>query len=245
MTDHLIDVLALGAHPDDVELNVGGSLLVARDQGLKTAILHMTSGEMGTRGTPETRRSEAEAAAAELGVEAMEILGLPDGHLEPNDEAKDAVIRAIRRHRPRIVLAPWWEDLHPDHAATGETMRKVAFLAGLEKWDTGQEPWRPLRVMYYMSHTPFQAQVIVDISDVIERKQKAAACYVSQFHADESSERSTFISRPDFWHFWRARTSWWGHFIGVMHGEGFLLDAPIETRNPFALFDGFGKYDNS
>ena len=106
MTDHLIDVLALGAHPDDVELNVGGSLLVARDLGLKTAIVHMTSGEMGTRGTPETRRSEAKAAAEELGVEAMDILGLPDGHLEPNDVAKDAVIRAIRKHRPRIVLAP-------------------------------------------------------------------------------------------------------------------------------------------
>lgn len=245
MSEHGIDVLAVGAHPDDVELNVGGTLLLASDRGLQTAAVHVTAGEMGTRGTPERRRGEAEAAAAELGVATMEMLGLPDGLVTVDDASKDAMIRALRRHRPRVVLAPYWDDLHPDHAAVGALVRQTAFLAGLEKWDTDQEPWRPHRVMYYMSHTPFTATVIADVTGVIERKKAAAACYASQFHAPASDERETFISRPDFWHYWYGRAAWWGHFIGVKYGEGFFLDSPIETRDPVALFDGFGKYRDS
>ena len=245
MTDH-IDILAFGAHPDDVELTVGGTLLKAKAEGASTAICHMTAGEMGTRGTPETRRQEAEAAAEILGVHAMEILGLPDGRIDPHAEAaKDVVIRAIRRHRPRLILAPYWEDLHPDHAATGSLIKQASFLSGLLRWETDQEPWRPERVMYYMSHDAMEVDVIVDIGAVFADKKRAAACYGSQFHDADSDEPKTFISRADFWDGWEARARHWGQLIGASHAEPFHLSSPIAVGNPLDLCKGFEKYPRS
>ncbi|MCB9833511.1 MAG: bacillithiol biosynthesis deacetylase BshB1 [Planctomycetes bacterium] len=239
-----IDVLAIGSHPDDVELNCGGTLLLARAAGLRTAICHLSAGEMGTRGDPATRRREARAAADRLGVGDLEILDLPDGHMTPDDASKDKLIRCIRRLRPRIVLAPYWEDLHPDHAASGALVRQVRFLAGLERWDTGQKPWRPEGLLFYMSHTPLKPSIVVDISDHFAAKKEAAACYRSQFHRPDSDERATFISGENFWSWWEGRALYWGHFIGVRYGEPFLVDGPIPSRDPFALFSGFGKYRN-
>ena len=244
MSEHQNGVLALGAHPDDVELIVGGSLLLAAEQGLSTAICHLTAGEMGTRGTVESRRQEAEEAAAALNVTSMEILGLPDGKVSVDLDSKDRIIRVIRKHRPKIILAPYWEDLHPDHQATGRLIKECAFLSGLVRWETDQEPWRAERVLYYMSHTQFEPDLIVDISDVMEQKKAAAESYRSQFHQSDSKERSTFISDQKFWHWWEGRAAHWGHLIGVAYGEPFCTNGPVPTRNPFDMFDGFGKYKN-
>jgi len=240
-----VDVLAFGAHPDDVELTVGGTMLLARAQGLRTAVVHFTLGEMGTRGTPETRREEATAAAAVLQADHLDFLGLRDGHLQVDDESKEAVIRALRRFRPRVVLAPYFEDLHPDHEAAGNIIRKAAFLSGLEKWDTGQEPWRPDSVLYYMSHHQFDPHLIVDVSPYFAAKREAAACYVSQLHNPESTERQTYIAGSSFWDWWEGRARHWGHQIGVEYGEPYHLPGPLPSRNPFELFSGFGKYKNS
>ncbi len=174
----------------------------------------------------------------------MEILGLPDGRVSVDIESKDKIIRSIRRHQPRIILAPYWEDLHPDHQAAGRLIKECAFLSGLAKWDTNQPAWRPDRVLYYMSHTQFEPDLIVDISEVIEAKRKAAEAYGSQFHQAGSKERSTFISNSNFWHWWEGRAAYWGHLIGVAYGEPFSTNGPIPTRNPFAMFEGFGKYKN-
>ncbi len=238
------ELLAIGAHPDDVELGAGGSLLLAKAAGHKTAICHLTKGEMGTRGTVEQRALEARAAAEALGVDDLTILGLPDGRVTADVEAKDRLIRLFRRLRPRIVLAPYWEDLHPDHAASGELVRQVRFLSGLERWETGQEPWRPEAVLFYMSHNPVAPSIVVDISEHFDAKKKAAACYRSQFHREESAERRTFISGENFWDWWEGRALYWGHFIGVRYGEPYFVDGPIPTRSPTELFRGFGKYRN-
>jgi bacillithiol biosynthesis deacetylase BshB1 len=240
-----VDVLAIGAHPDDVELNVGGTLLLAKKQGLRGAICHLTDGEMGTRGSRESRKEEARAAAEQLGIVDLKFLGLPDGCLEVTQEAKDKVVRTIREFRPRIILAPYWVDLHPDHAATGNIVKQANFLAGLSKLDTGQEPWRADVVMYYMSHTQIDVSIVVDITDEFAAKKSAAECYKSQFFQRESTERKTFISGEGFWGWWKGRASYWGHLVGATYGEPFLIEGPIPVKHPFDLFFGFGKYKNS
>jgi N-acetylglucosamine malate deacetylase 1 len=240
-----LDILAFGAHPDDVELAVGGTLLLAQEAGQKTAIVHLTAGELGTRGTPAIRRREANAAAEMLGAATMEIAGLPDGHLEPDLQAKRVVVDAIRRHRPSLILAPYWEDLHPDHKVTGELVRQAAFLSGLVNWNPGLAPWRPNRVLYYMSHTGFEPNLIVDIGAVFETKKRAAQCYGSQFHNPDSQERETYIARAEFWDWWEGRARHWGHLIGATHGEPLCSGGPIPTRDPSSLFRDFGRYRNS
>ena len=137
------DVLAFGAHPDDVELTIGGTVLSLLNQGYGVGIVDMTRGEMGTRGTPEVRATEAAEAARRLGVSVRRNLGLPDGNVVLNQASRDAVIRVLREYRPSVVLAPIDRDLHPDHAWTGRIVREAAFLAGLVRWDTAQAPHRP------------------------------------------------------------------------------------------------------
>lgn len=245
MTATPVDVLAIGAHPDDVELNVGGTLLLAKKEGRKSAICHLTDGEMGTRGSRESRRSEAQQAATLLGADHLRFLQLPDGNVEASREAKEKVVSVIREFQPRIILAPFWQDLHPDHAATGSLVKQANFLAGLSKLDTNQEPWRADVVMYYMSHTPIDVSIVVDITNELEAKQKAAESYESQFFKSDSVERKTFISGEGFWDWWRGRASYWGHLVGATYGEPFHIEGPIPLSQPFDLFRGFGKYKNS
>ncbi len=244
-TSDSLDVLAVGAHPDDVELTVGGTLLLAKSRGLRTGICHCTQGELGTRGTAEIRAAEARAAAEALDVDAVEQLDLGDGRLCVNEPNKKALARVFRRWRPRVVLAPYYRDLHPDHEAAGQLVRQVAFLAGLVHWNPGDEPWRPEGVLYYMSHTAIEPKLIVDISAHFEQKKVAAACYASQFFNAESTERSTFISGEGFWDWWEGRSRYFGHFVGVPHGEAYFVDGPLPMANPFDAFTGFGKYRNS
>lgn len=244
MTDETVDVLAIGAHPDDVELCVGGTLLAARSRGLRIGICHMTAGELGSRGSAEIRRGEARDAATALGAHAMEILDLPDGGIQANAATRERLVDLFRRRRPKTIFAPPMRDLHPDHAALGRAVREAWFLSGVRRFGAGGEPWRPPGLFHYMQHTPFDPTLVVDVSDFFEDKKKAALCYASQFHDPQSDEPETFISRPDFWSWWEARHGWWGHFIGVRYGEPLLVDGPIPTRAPFDIFDGFGKYQN-
>ncbi len=237
-------VLAIGAHPDDVELNTGGMLLCARNLGLSTALCHLTSGEMGTRGDRETRRAEAVNAAKALGSSSPIFLDLPDGHLEVTEDAKDRVIRVIRDVRPHTILAPYTDDLHPDHEAAGKLVRKANFLSGLARWDTGQKPWRAPNLLYYFSHTVAEPSLVVDITEVFEEKKRACEAYSSQFHNPGSPQPTTFIAGENFWDWWEGRALYWGHFIGVRYGEPLALEGPLPTRNPFEFFEGFGKYRN-
>ncbi len=236
------DVLAFGAHPDDVELTIGGTVLSLLNQGYGVGIVDMTRGEMGTRGTPEVRATEAAEAARRLGVSVRRNLGLPDGNVVLNQASRDAVIRVLREYRPSVVLAPIDRDLHPDHAWTGRIVREAAFLAGLVRWDTGQAPHRPRTVLGYVTHTTEDPDLVVDVSAFMRQKKEACLAYESQFHDPDSEAPATYISSAGFWDWWEARARSFGHRIGVEFGEGFVHDGPIPLADPVKQFMDFGYY---
>lgn len=186
-----LDVLAIMAHPDDVELTCGGTLLASAALGRRTGIVDLTAGETGSRGTVEIRAREAQEAAGILGVAMRENLRLPDAHLVNSPETRRALIRAIRRHQPRIVITHARQGRHPDHIAAAQLVRDACFLAGLKNLETDLAPFRPLKVLHALSfrEDAIAPSFVVDISAVFEQKLAAIACYVSQFdgltHAGE------------------------------------------------------------
>lgn len=240
-----VDVLAFGAHPDDVELTVGGTLLRLADLGYRVGIVDMTRGEMATRGTPEIRAQEAQVAAERLRCTVRINLGLPDGKVLLDDHSRDAVIRVLRRCTPALVIAPTQEDLHPDHAWTGRIVKESSFLAGLAKWETGQNPHRPQTVLGSFSHTLDRPSIIVDISQYFSAKKLACQSYASQFYNPGSSDAATYISRPEFWDWWEARARHFGHMIGAQFGEPLVHDGPIPISDPVATFSNFSYYPNA
>lgn len=178
-----IDLLAIAAHRDDVELNCGGTLLKAAAQGYRTAILDLTQGETGTRGSAELRAAEASRAAEVLGVQARENLGLPDAGIFNTSETRAALVRAIRRFRPRVVIAPALQSRHPDHRVAAELIRDACFLAGLQKYAEGLPKHRPFKLLHTITYRQDfeKPSFVVDVSDVFERKMEAIRCYASQF----------------------------------------------------------------
>ena len=224
MTDPL-DILAFAAHPDDAEIGCGGSLLLAADQGRRVAVADMSAGEMSTRGTLPQRRQETEAASKLLGLSARLSLGLPDGCIGTDPAHRLPVIDVIRATRPRIVLAPFWEDRHPDHVAAGKLVREACFFAGVQKMGSGT-PHRPENVYYYMLHHPFQPTFVIDIAKVWARKQAAMAAYASQFQAVDDGPQ-TAISQSGFGRFLEARSIYFGAMIGAAYGEPFYSPGPI------------------
>ncbi|HHM23870.1 MAG TPA: bacillithiol biosynthesis deacetylase BshB1 [Bacteroidetes bacterium] len=236
-----LDILAMGAHPDDVELSCGGTLIRARKKGASVGIVTLTRAEMGTRGTPELRAQEFARAAEIIGAKVHKSLTLPDGRLELNWEAKLAVIQEIRHYQPTLVFLPYWEDRHPDHATASRIIEEAAFLAGLRKLETGQEPHRPAKLIYYMCSWEFQPDFVVDISDVIEEKKRAIQAYGSQVHnkAYHSNEEETFISSVQFWDFLMARAAYYGHRIGKQFAEPFKIKGLVEIKD---VLEAFGDH---
>jgi bacillithiol biosynthesis deacetylase BshB1 len=178
-----VDLLAIMAHPDDVELLCGGTLLRAVDQGHRTGIVDLTRGELGTRGTPELRAKEAAAAAEILGVTERVNAGLPDGHVANTDAARRIVVEQIRRLRPRVVLLQYLTGRHPDHRAGSELVRDACFLSGLRNYPAEGEPFRPIKLCHALSfrEDPVKPSFVIDISAQFERKLAAIACFASQF----------------------------------------------------------------
>ena len=219
-----VDVLAVGAHPDDVEIGCGGALLHAVDRGLRAAVVDLTDGEAATRGSPEVRMKERRLAGELLGLAARDRLGLPDGSLGTSPDHRLAVAGVIRRFRPRVVLAPYPEDRHPDHAAAGLLTREGCFLAGLNKIGEGS-PHRPARLYHYMVHYPFSPSFVVDVSEVWDRKMEAVRAYESQFGPDQGP--ATEIGGPGFLEFLEARAAVHGAMIGTRRGEPFHQPGPV------------------
>ena len=234
----LVDILAFGAHPDDVELAASGTLIRAARSGAKTGVISLTRGEMGTRGTPAMRAAEFDAASAVMGVSHHEMLALPDGRMSVNETSREAVIREIREHRPRVILLPFWEDRHPDHPAASRIIEQAAFLSGLNKLDTGQEPHRPSQLVYYMSTWEFEPSFIVDVSDVIEDKRRTLQAYGSQvYNAGASAdEPPTFIASEQFHELLFARMAHYGHLIGKKYGEPYKIRGHLEVADLLAAF---------
>ena len=223
MTDP-VDLLAVGAHPDDVEMGCGGTLLLAAAKGKRTGIVDLTDGEASTRGSPEIRAEERDRATALLGVAARKGLGLEDGSVGTEPDHRLALVRTIRELRPRVVVAPYPEDRHPDHAAAGRLAREACFLAGVGRIGDGNAH-RPARMYHYMAHHPFTPSFVVDVSSVWDRKMTAVRAYHSQFGAD--AEPATQIGGPRFLELLEARASVHGALIGVDRGEPFHQPGPV------------------
>ena len=241
-----LDVLALAAHPDDVELSAGGTVCLMAQQGYRVGIVDFTRGERGSRGTPEGRMEEARAASDVIGLAARENLGLPDGNLVNTEENRLRVIRAVRRYRPHLVLLNPLECRHPDHGAAARLATEALFYSGLRKIETAeddgtpQEPWRPHHVLHYMQSIPFEPTVVVDVSAVWEQRIQALRAFRSQFHnpAYEAAEDEpqTYVSNPDFFAWIEARARTYGYHIGATYGEPFLYrHGPIGTGDLVAF----------
>lgn len=228
-TAHGFDLVAFGAHPDDVELFAGGTLAKSVAQGMRVAIVDLTRGEMGTRGTAETRKAEAAAAQAILGVEHRENLDLGDGFFEVDEANLQTVIEVLRRLRPLRVIANALSDRHPDHGRGAELIHRAAFLSGLPKIETGQEAWRPQAVFHGIQDHWLNPDFVVDIEGYADVKAQAIAAYATQFHNAESDASGpvTPISTPEFLEHLKARDVAMGRFAGLKLGEGFQVKRPL------------------
>ena len=228
-----LDVLALGAHPDDVEMSCAGTLLAAAAAGKTIGVVDFTRGELGTRGTPATRAAEAAAASAILGLSARENLGLPDGFFRNDREHQLPLIAALRRYRPDVVLANAIHDRHPDHGRGAELARDACFLSGLRMIETlgddgqPQAPWRPRTVYHYIQDRAIAPAFVVDISAHWAGKWASIQAYGTQFFNPASTEPATYLSNQEFAKFMEARAREFGHMIGVEFGEGFTVARPV------------------
>ena len=234
-----LDVIAFGAHPDDVELGCGGTIIKLGAEGYRTGVIALTRGEMGTRGSAEIRAREFASAAAVMGVSAHKALDMPDGRVELNWENKIKVIREIRAHQPRIVFAPYWVARHPDHEAASRIVREASYLSGLKKLETGQEAHRPFKVLFYQSRFEFSPSFVSDISSSQEKKLEAIRCYESQFFSPNKAGHGTdetLISRPDFIKRIETRDRQYGTYIGVEFGEPFLVREALRIDDPVDFF---------
>jgi len=239
--DVALDILVLAAHPDDAELGCAGTIARHVALGHRVGIVDFSRGELGTRGTPQTRDQEARDSAAALGVSFRENLNLPDGFIQNDKEHQLSVIRAIRKYRPKIVLANAVSDRHSDHGKASELATDASFLSGLAKLETlengsPQLPWRPRVVYHYIQSRLILPDVIVDVSDFWDKKMESIRIFKSQFYDPASKEPETFISTPGFLKLVEARAIEFGHAIGVNYGEGFTVKKFIGVKSLFDIF---------
>jgi bacillithiol biosynthesis deacetylase BshB1 len=230
-----IDILAIGAHPDDIELTCAGTVVTLVRTGHRVALLDLTHGELGTRGSKEIRAREAEDAAAILGIAQRRSLSIPDGNIEVNQENTRKVIEAIREFKPRLLLIPHSEERHPDHVHAHRLCKEAWFYAGLKNIPTAsngapQTPHRPDAYFEFMQWYEFLPSFIVDVSEAYETKMKAIRAFASQFHDPTSKEPQTKLSHPGFLDLIEARSRYYGERIGVRHGEAFYSIAPVGVR---------------
>jgi len=234
-----LDILAIGVHPDDVELSCSGTLINEIKRGKKVGIVDLTEGELGTRGSVETRYQESANAAMIMSVHVRENLKMRDGFFENNEENKLKLIRAIRKYQPSIVIGNILNDRHPDHGRAGQLIRESCFLAGLMKIKTRddegneQSRWRPAYVLQYIQDWHHEPDFIIDITDVFEQRMKSIEAYSSQFYSNKKgdTEPQTYISTPDFMENIIARARMFGKRIGVKYAEGFISEKNIGLRN--------------
>lgn len=240
-----IDILAFGAHPDDTELSCSGTLAKLVKTGKKVAVVDLTQGEMGTRGTVEIRMQEAKKAAGIIGLSARDNLGLPDSGLANTREFQLPVIEKIRHYKPHICLIGAPADRHPDHGDATRLLVDAIFYSGLIKIRTSdsegnnQSPHRPAHVLHYMQDRPFEPDFIFDITDTFQLKEQAIGAFATQFNVEDPGEEpETYISNPEFYENMKARARYYGHLGGFLYGEPFkYAQKPI----PLASFDLFDQ----
>jgi bacillithiol biosynthesis deacetylase BshB1 len=244
-----IDFLAIGAHPDDIELCCAGTLIKLAKHGYRTAAVTLTRGEAGTRGTPAIREKEFAAAAQIMQAAVHRQLEMMDGAIEETYENKLQIVRVIRELRPRVVATVHWESRHPDHIHTSHLVRDAAMISGLRnlgivtddkvQWANRMEPWRPFRVLYYPERFEIKPSFIVDISDAFEQKMRAIRAHESQFHGpnfEKYGTDKTSIARPEFLGFIETKNRRWGEMIGAQYGEAFVVRESVRIDDPVAAF---------
>lgn len=236
-----INLLAIAAHPDDIELSVAGTLIMHADMGYTIGAIDLTRGELGTRGTAEQRLQEAQAASKIMGLTVRENLGLPDGFFQNDQQNQLAVIRKIRQYQPDIVITNALYDRHPDHARGAELVKEAFFKAGLKLVETFDESgqkqaaWRPAKLFHMIQSTSLEPDFFVDISAAHDRKLEAIKAYKTQFFDPSSTEPTTYISKPEFMEMIVARAKEYGHRIQVPYAEGFMFQQAIGVKSLYDL----------
>lgn len=232
-----IDILAIFAHPDDVELAVGGTLLKMKSLGYKTGALDVTRGEMGTRGTVEGRAQEADEAAKILQLDVRENLGLPDGHVFVTDDERTKLVRVLRRLKPKILLTHQIDDPHPDHNHIAQLVRESARLASMQKYDFdfGQERTSAPIVAHNIFSQRVTPSFIVDISDFLDRKTEAIRAHQSQFYNPGSQELETRLTGKNFITELENRSRYFGSLIGAAAGEPYFVREALNVEDPIEL----------
>jgi N-acetylglucosamine malate deacetylase 1 len=237
-----LDALAIGSHPDDLELGCGATLALLARQGKKVGILHLTRGERGTRGTIAERRTEAENAARVLGAVELDFLDCGDGSLRTGEAEEDALIEKLRAWRPELLLGPTPSDRHPDHSRSHQLVQSACFYAGLKnRHPESGEPYRPGAVFSYMQHDPFEPSFIVDVGAVWEAKIEALRCYHSQLYqvgAAPGSEPATKVASREFWLAVEGRARHFGLMINVELGEPFWSRLPLAVSDLASVVPG-------
>ncbi len=233
-----VDILAIAAHRDDVELTCGGTLAKAAKAGHRVGILDLTQGEMGTRGDAATRAAEAERAAKTLGVALRLNAGMRDAHLEDNEASRKTVVEIIRRMRPRVVILPFSVGRHPDHRIASELGRDACYLAGLAKYEPGKggEAHRPYKLLYALAYRedPVKPTFVVDISDVFETKMDAIRCYASQFTGAKAAGE-IHPTGQDLYELIRVQSAHYGSLIRRRYGEPFYTAETQEVDDVLKL----------
>lgn len=231
-----IDILAIGAHPDDIELGCGGTILNEIHKGKKVGLIDLTAGELGTRGSVEKRKQESYKASKILGVDFRLNLGMKDGFIKNDEKSQIQIIRFIRKYQPDVIICNAPDDRHVDHAEASKLVVSSSFLSGLVKINTNldnnnQKPWRPNNVYHYIQWKNLEPTFVLDISQHIEKKMEAVLSYDSQFYNPKSEEPDTLISSEKFLDSITARSADFGRLIGVEHAEGFISNKLVGVKS--------------
>jgi bacillithiol biosynthesis deacetylase BshB1 len=231
-----LDLLAIAAHPDDAELTCGGTLIKMARRGYKTGILDLTAGEMGTRGTPETRAKEAAKAAKLMGVSWRGTLGVPDSDVQPARQHKLKLAGVIRELRPKTVILPYWKARHPDHYHASTLGYEGCFLAGLKALPIAGEAYRPFKIMYSTSFAEVRPTFVVNITKEFAQRRKAILAFASQFRAVKGAAKSSvFLAIDRLEDEMNQLARHYGQMIGVRYGEGFLSKEMMQVEDVIGL----------
>jgi bacillithiol biosynthesis deacetylase BshB1 len=234
-----LDLLAFGAHPDDVEIAIGGTLAKHIHLNYNAGVVDLTRGELGSHGDAEIRAQEADKSAKVLKLSVRENLNLPDGFVDNSPANRMKVIEAIRRFRPQVILLPYEEDRHPDHKACGTLVRECCFLSGLIKLKTAFPPHKPVQIFHYFLAWEFKFSFIVDITQDFAVKMEAINCFTSQFiNIKDDNLSGALLSRADFLEFIENRARYYGNRIGVKYGEPFYSPGILQTDDLLKLKTG-------
>ena len=226
-----LDLIVFGPHPDDIEIGLGGTIARHAAEGRSVGLCDLTAGELGSNGTPAERRAEGLEAARVLGVRWRETLGWPDGDIAKRPEIIRSAVDFIRRHRPRAIAVPHWQDRHPDHVAASEVLTAASFTSGLRRYETDLDPWRPEWICYYFINDSTPPSFVIDVSAHYETKRAALACFRTQFAPSGDGAVGTRLTASTFRQLIESRDAQFGALAGVPFAEGVVVREPVQRTS--------------